>query len=110
MTAPTFKELVQADIKAVFLNPYEFGEAHTLDGTEMIVVIDDLEHVEREKKMKSTMDGIFARQIFLYVAAADFGEFPDQGRIINLDGSIYTVVDATEESGIYGLTLEANRA
>ena len=110
MTSPTFKELLQGDIKAVFLNPYEFGEEHSIDGTVMVAIIDDLENVEREKKMKSTMDGIFARQVFLYVAASDFGDFPDQGRIINLDGDIYTVVDATEESGIYGLTLEANRA
>lgn len=109
MITPTFKELLQNDIKAVFLNPCEFGEAHTIDGKTMVAVIDDLENVEREKKMKSSMDGIYARQLFLYVAAADFGGFPDQGRIINLDGNIYTVVDATDEGGIYGITLEANR-
>ena len=108
--APTFKELIQADVKGVFLNDLEFADLHTIDGKEMPAIFDDIENIEREKKMKSHMDGIYARQIFLYVAASDFGALPAQRRILKVDGKNYTVVDATDEYGVYTITLEANRS
>lgn len=111
MESPSFKDILKNDIKATFLNPDEFGETHTVQGKEMVVVLDDLENVEREKKLQSTTaGGIHARQIFMYVAADDFGAFPAPGGLITLDGARYTVVDATDESGIYGITLEAIRS
>ena len=33
-----------------------------------------------------------------------------QKRLIKLDGKMYTVVDATDEGGVYTITLEANRS
>lgn len=110
MTSRTFKDIVQDDIKITFINPDEFADSHTIDGVAMDVIIDDYEHVEREKRMKSTMDGIYARQLFIYVAAADFGEPPAQNRLLKLDGKSYRVVDCTIEDGVYGITLEANRS
>ena len=106
----SFKEILQQDVKAVFLNPLEFGETHLVNGEPMTIVLDDVENIEREKKMKSSMDGIYTRQVFLYVASADFGSFPKQGGIIDLDGQKYTVVDATDECGIYAITMEANKS
>jgi hypothetical protein len=76
----------------------------------MPAMVDDMENIEREKKMKSHMDGIYARQILLYVKASDFGALPAQGRIVTLDKRKYTVVDATDEGGVYTITLEANRS
>lgn len=108
--AATFKEIIQADVKTVFLNKLEFADPHTIDGREMPAIFDDIENIEREKKMKSHMDGIYARQIFLYVAASDFGALPAQGRILKVDGRNYTVVDAADEHGVYTITLEANRS
>lgn len=106
----SFKELLQQDVKSVFLNPLEFGETHTVNGEPMTIVLDDVENIEREKKMKSNMDGIYTRQILFYVASLDFGPLPQQGGLIDLDGERYTVVDATDESGIYAITMEANRS
>lgn len=106
----SFKELLQQDVKSVFLNPLEFGETHTVNGEHMTIVLDDVENIEREKKMKSNMDGIYTRQILFYVASLDFGPLPQQGGLIDLDGERYTVVDATDESGIYAITMEANRS
>ena len=45
-----------------------------------------------------------------YVAAEDFGEFPPQGVLLKLDGKQYQVADATNECGVYAITLEANRS
>ena len=110
MDSLSFKEAMQRDIDDVFFNIEEFSDNHTIDGVQMPAMVDDMENIEREKKMKSHMDGIYARQILLYVKASAFGGLPVQGRLINLDGRKYTVVDATDESGVYTITLEANRS
>ena len=105
-----FKGILAQDVKQVFLNPLEFAETHLINGEPMTISFDDIENIEREKKMKSNMDGIFTRQVFFYVASADFGPLPKEGGIIDLDGQKYTVLDATDECGIYGITMEANRS
>ena len=110
MNTPSFKDILKNDIKSTFLNPEEFGEEHIVQGRPMIIVLDDLENIEREKKMISHADGIFARQILFYVSAEDFGELPAQGGFIMLDGKRYTVTDATDEAGMYAITVEANRS
>ncbi len=110
METPSFKAILQRDIEEIFFNPEEFSEEHTVDGVKMTAMIDDMEHIEREKKMKSNMDGIHARQILLYVKAAEFGELPAQGRILTLDKRKYLVLDAVDEGGVYTITLEANRS
>ena len=110
MQTPSFKDLVQRDVKTVFLNLEEFGETHEVNGKQMTVVLDDVENIEREKRMKSHMDGIYARQVFMFVASEDFGILPKQGALVTLDRKRYQVMDATDESGIFSITLEANRS
>lgn len=111
MDALDFKSLLARDVEEVFLNPDEFGESHTIDGVAMTAMIDEMENIEREKKMKSKMDGIYARQILLYVKASEFGSLPAQGRLLMLDGKRYMVVDAVQEDeNLYTITLEANRS
>ena len=110
METLSFKDIIQRDIDEVFFNTEEFSDIHTVDGKPMAAMIDDMENIEREKKMKSNMDGIYARQILLYVKASEFGSLPAQGRILTLDGRKYIVVDAVDEGGVYTVTLEANRS
>lgn len=110
MESLSFKEAIQRDIDEVFFNVDEFSDTHTIDGVQIPAMVDDMENIEREKKMKSHMDGIYARQILLYVKASAFGVLPAQGRLITLDNRRYTVVDATDEGGVYTITLEANRS
>ena len=69
-----------------------------------------MEHIEREKRMKSNMDGVYVRQLLLYVASEDFGSLPPQGVLIKLDGQQYRVTDATDECGVYAIMLEVNRS
>ena len=96
MQSMTFKQVMDRDVDETFLNVAEFA---------------DLQNIEREKRMKSNMDGIHARQVLLYVKASVFPSgLPAQKRLIKLDGKMYTVVDATDEGGVYTITLEANRS
>ena len=46
-----FKELVAQDTKKVFINPEEFGEEHEIDGKTVMVIIDNNEQIERQKRI-----------------------------------------------------------
>lgn len=105
----TFKEEMEQDIQDVFLNELEFADEHLVNGRKMTVMIDESEIIEREKKEKSDMDGIYTRKILMYVRAEDYGPLPAYGAAISLDGQRYLVTDAVDEYGIYSITMEANR-
>lgn len=105
----TFKDIVKRDVKSIFLNTDEFSEIHTVNGKPMAVQIDNNEQIEREKRYNQHMDGIYVKQILMYVSAEDYGPLPKQGTSVSLDKKMYRVEDAISEDGIYSITLEANR-
>ena len=105
-----FKDIIKADVHNVFLNLEEFADTHTVNGTDMAVLIDNNEQIEREKRNNQNMDGIFTNQRLIYVAASDFGPLPKQGSLLTLDKRTFRVADAIDEDGIYSITLEANKA
>jgi len=103
-----FKELVAQDTKKVFLNPDEFGEEHEVKGDMMLVIVDNNEEIEREKRISSHADGIFLKQVLFYVSATTFGDkLPNIGSVMRFDKKSYTVVDAIDEDGIYSISLRA---
>ena len=106
----TFKELLRQDVKTVFLNPAEFGEEHTVNGKRMQIIIDDNELTEREKRMKSNMDGIYKKQTLIYVSALDYGPLPGTGKPVKIDDVTFIVTDSINEGGVYSLHLEANNS
>ena len=97
------------NVVGTFMNVDEFADMHTVDGKEIPVLVDDNEIIEREKKMKSNMDGVYVKQKLIYVKADDFGSLPAIGRQIVFDGKRYMVTDSTDEGGVYTITMEANR-
>lgn len=105
----TFKDIVKKDVKSVFLNTEEFSEIHTVNGKPMTVQIDNNEQIEREKRYNQHMDGIYVKQILIYVDAEKYGPLPKQGTSVSLDKKMYRVSDAISEDGIHSITLEANR-
>lgn len=107
---PGFKELLRADVKAVFLNPAEFGEEHTVNGKKMNIVIDDNELTEREKRMKIHADGIYKKQTLIFVSALDYGPLPGVGKPVTINGMTFIVTDSLNEAGVYSIHLEANRS
>ena len=107
-----FKEQVAEDNK-VFLNLEEFSDIHMGNGREMAVLIDGNEMIEREKRHQNRQgvytDGVYIKELLIYVRAEDFGKLPAIGRVLTMDGKTYTISDAIDEDGIYSLSLEANR-
>lgn len=108
MSAPTFKELVAADISDVFLNRLEFADAHRINGKEMTVLVDENELLERDKaKMNTHTDGIYKSRRLIYVAKQEFGPRPAIGALLALDAKQFRVADCTEEAGVLAIELEA---
>ena len=105
-----FKDIVKADIHRTFLNLDEFSDTHEVNGTEMPVQVDEIEQIEREKRMNQNMDGLYRNQKLIYVAASDYGPKPKQGTLITFDGKLFKVEDAIDEGGVYSITLGANKA
>ncbi len=104
------RDIIEKDVKNVFLNPDEFGEAHIVDGRKMTVIIDDNGLAERRKRDKAMAEGLHTKQRLFYVSAEEYGSAPLIGRLMELDGDYYTVADVTEESGMYAVSLEANES
>lgn len=101
---------MQQDIKKVFMNPEEFGEEHIVDNEPMNIIIDNMEHIEREKRETRIDEGLFNKQVLFYVSKEKFGKLPKIGRKLELDKQIYLVTDAINEDGIYSISLEATRS
>lgn len=109
----TFKEQIAQDNRTIFLNLDEFADIHTINGVEMAVQIDGNELIEREKRYSSRndlhTDGVYLKELLIYVRAEDFGPLPAVGRVIQFDKKTYVITDAINEGGIYSLALEVKR-
>lgn len=106
----TFKEQISSDNRKVFMNLDEFSEFHTINGKSMPCLIDNNELIDRERRYKyQHADGIYMKQLLIFVRAEDFGPIPAIGRVVTFDKKTYTVSDSINEDGIYSLCLEANK-
>ena len=109
---PSFKEIVEADISDVFLNPDVFGETHNLNGTDCICVISSDMTDERKASLaggKRTPDGLHGDYLTICVRGSDLPEVPAQGTSFRVDGTRYTVDSCTEDMGMLSIQLGAYR-
>ena len=109
----TFKEQIAKDNQNIFLNLDEFGEIHLVNGKRMTVLIDSMEQIDRQKRyqFKHSLyaDGVFLKELLIYVKDSEFGKLPRIGSSVEFDRQIYKVSDAIDEDGIYSISLEANK-
>ena len=73
MQSMTFKQIMDRDVDETFLNVTEFADLHNIDGNNVPALIDDMENIEREKRMKSNMDGIRFSHSMFYMSSIRAG-------------------------------------
>ena len=108
----SFKDMVAADISAVFLNPDEFGEPHTLEGRECICVVSADATSDRKAALQGgrrTPDGLHGDYVTVCVKASDLAKEPKEGGPFRMDGKRYVVDKCTNDMGMLTIELGAYR-
>lgn len=119
----SFKEMVEADNRSVFLNANEFAEQHTIvyDGrtySDIPVLLTKIRESERPVHVGADrVDGIYLASAIAHIALSDMnGIVPEQDQDIQIDDGIalghpfyrkYRVVTSDCEMGMICLELEA---
>ncbi len=103
--ALSFKDMLAAD-RAIFLNIDELGELHTVEGSQITVVIDDDKLKERQSGAEV---GVAESTLLLFAYSEDLPARRAPGESINVDGREYIVDDWSEDMGIAQLALRGNR-
>ncbi len=107
----SFKEILKSDVSAVFLDPDEFGEKHSINGKTAIVVIDDdLSDDTVNISISGTgtrgNSGLYNNQKNLYISTKDLPGKPKVNSYIEIDEKRYMVRASSVQDGIYKVTLE----
>lgn len=118
-TPPTFKDCAAADIDLAFFEANEHADRHTVDGKDVLVVVEDLDLREHnahwEAGAKQNFDtGLYTAHTVLYIRVADYGSKPKIGKQLVLDAGTksqrtYTIQLCQEEAGVYRMTMERTR-
>lgn len=101
----SFKEQVARDITAVFINPEEFADTHTIEGESVTCVVDQDERLELSGADAFGIDHsvvhVFVKSDVLEELGLDLGH----GAHLNLDDKLYTVDSIEEQMGVSVITL-----
>lgn len=100
-----FKNMIDADIKNVFINPDEFGEEYRIEGKLITIVVDNDELIERQ----GGQDLAIAESGTLFYAYTD--DLPPRraaGSNLNVNGR-ECIIDAwSEHNGVSTVVLREN--
>ena len=102
-----FKDMVERDIKAVFIDFDFFGELHTVEGREILIVIDS----DTLKEKQGGQDLAVAESGTLFYAhVVDLPKRRPPGESLNIDGRECTIDDWSEDMGLATIALRQNIA
>lgn len=102
----SFKEQIQKDLDAVFLNLEDFAELHRVEGVKIAVVVDS----DRLNKLKQGhILGLVEADMLLMGKKADFPANLEPGRLLNVDGREMIVENSGENMGLVEVALRQNR-
>lgn len=98
-----FRDALAKDLKAVFFNPDEFAELHSIDGKKILCVVDKNETADDSPETV----GVFSCKVKLYVKAIDMLA-PAVGQFLRIDKQRYLVRSVKEQIGVLIVELEEN--
>ena len=105
-----FKQLMTEDIHDVFLDASDFASEHDINGQQILCVIDEDLSKQRGNRQAEDYDGIYARQLTLFIAESDLGYRPERDQKMTVDGEWYLVINCSANTGMLEIDLGANRA
>lgn len=101
----SFKKAVERDVNAVFINLDEFAEEHVINGDKVRCILDK---IINEAHSEESYVGVFVNQLTIYVKTGDILT-PDEGDLIQVDGSNHIVQSVSEEMGVLVIVADANK-
>lgn len=100
-----FKDMVERDIKGVFIDFDFFGEKHIVEGREIVIVIDS----DTLKEKQGGQDLAVAESASLFYAhTEDLPPRRPAGQSINIDGRECLIDDWSEDMGMATIALREN--
>ncbi|MCF8017835.1 MAG: hypothetical protein K9L62_00420 [Vallitaleaceae bacterium] len=113
----SFKDMIAADNKNVFINPVEFAETHTViyDGVtyeDIPIVLSGIKEKDRRQLVSDHVQGLYLVSSVMHCAASDLnGVVPEKGTGIKInDGDFFRefhVASSVNEVGMIRVELEA---
>ena len=100
-----FKQMVNQDIKAVFVDLDFFGETHQVEGKDIVIIIDN--DALKEKQGGQDLAVAESRTLF-YAKAEDLPRRRPAGQSLNVDGRECIIDDWTEDMGLATIALREN--
>lgn len=103
-----FKDFLQFDIAATFINPKEFGEPAIINGDSVHVVIDN--DLLKEQNLKNGGEGLAHNELLFHISKLDLPKKPIPNKVMTFNKIIYSISDVVDSPGLYTITLSRNRA
>lgn len=109
---PTFKDFLEADLPT-FFNIDEFATYRNIDGSDILVVIDDDLSQGRSRQpidQYNAAAGVYIKRITLFVRESDLGYRPVIDQTMIVDSEYFRVANCSDQMGVLEITLEGNAA
>ena len=100
-----FKDMVEADIYDVFINPDEFGEVYQIEGKPVKIVVDNDELKERQGGQDLA---VAESGTLFYAKSVDMPARRPAGESLNINGRECIVDDWQEDMGVCTVILREN--
>lgn len=102
----SFKEQIQKDLDAVFLNLDDFAELHRIEGKQIAVVVDN---DQLQQLKKGQILGLVEADMLIMGKESDFPADLEPGRLLNVDGRELIVENSGTDMGLVEVALRQNR-
>lgn len=103
----SFKEMVQQDVTAVFLNMDELADVHTVNGREAVCVLDivtvsgiSASFTMHSRNAQYTSETMMVGDRMLYIKSDFFAVPPKKEQRLDIDGKVYVILDTRENRGL----------
>lgn len=102
-----FQQMIQDDIRSVFLNLEEFGSLHVVEGKEISIILAPDQNISLSGGYRL---GVAGNSITIYAAVDDLPKRKESGQALNLDGREYIIDKWNEHQGIAEILLNQHHS